>query len=127
MRNDSNEPVRSLAPRYYVDPAMFDLERDAVFARTWQFAGYASNVEQPGNYFSLTIAGAESEVIRRLAVQDRETMVEEDVRLVESVQRGMNSLGYSPGALVIDPSGHGVDSAHALHTLQGWIREAVGE
>lgn len=365
MRNVSNEPVRSLAAHYYVDPAMFDLERDAVFARTWQFAGHASNVEQPGNYFSFTIAGenlfcirgedgrlrtfynvcrhrghelvqgqgncrflvcpyhawtynldgrlrsarntenvsgfdreqiklnevrteelcgfvfvnldpdaesmdhwypnleeelreyvphvdslkplkwvevpetcnwkvsvenyaecyhcavshpvyaagvantqsydiqpqgyclrhtaesqaldkmsypidpnanehggdvstwylwpcfsfqvypgntlntyhwqpvdvdhvivwrgwftidgAESEVIRKLAVQDRETTVEEDLRLVESVQRGMNSRAYSPGPLVIDPSGRGVNSEHALHTLQGWIREALGE
>jgi len=127
MRNISNETVRSLAAHYYVDPAMFDLERDAVFARTWQFAGHASNLEQPGNYLSLTIDGAESEVIRKLAVQDRETTVEEDVRLVESVQRGMNSRAYSPGPLVIDPSGHGVNSEHALHTLQGWIREAVGE
>ncbi len=74
-----------------------------------------------------TIDGAESEVIRKLAVQDRETTVEEDVRLVESAQRGMNSRAYSPGPLVIDPSGHGVNSEHALHTLQGWIREAVGE
>ena len=74
-----------------------------------------------------TIDGADSEVIRKLAIQDRETTVEEDVRLVESVQRGMNSRGYSPGPLVIDSSARGVNSEHALHTLQGWIREAVGE
>jgi carnitine monooxygenase subunit len=74
-----------------------------------------------------TIDGAESEVIRRLAVQDRQTTVEEDVRLVDSVQRGMNSRGYSPGPLVVDSSGRGVNSEHALHTLQGWIRDAVGE
>ena len=72
-----------------------------------------------------TIDGADSEVIRKLAIQDRQTTVEEDVRLIESVQRGMNSRGYSAGPLVIDSSGRGVNSEHALHTLQGWIREAV--
>jgi phenylpropionate dioxygenase-like ring-hydroxylating dioxygenase large terminal subunit len=73
----------------------------------------------------LTENGEESDVIRRLAAQDRDTTVAEDVRLVESVQRGMRSRGYSPGPLVIDASGHGVNSEHALHTLQTWIRDAL--
>ena len=119
MRKVSNESVRSLAPNYYTDPTIFSQEQDSVFAKTWQFAGHVSSLEQPGNYFSFTIAGAGSEVIRKLAVQDRETTVEEDVHLVESVQRGMNSRAYSPGPLVIDPSGHSVNSEHALHTMQG--------
>ncbi len=52
-----------------------------------------------------TPEGAESDVIRGLAVQDRETTVEEDIRLVESVQRGgLHSKGYRPpGPLVLDP------------------------
>ena len=50
-----------------------------------------------------TIDGAESETIRNLAVQDRQTTVEEDIRLVESVQKGLNSRGYRPGPLVLDP------------------------
>lgn len=69
--------------------------------------------------------GEESDVIRRLAAQDRDTTVAEDVRLVESVQRGMRSRGYKPGPLVIDSRGRGVNSEHALYTLQGWIREAL--
>ncbi|MCP4821250.1 MAG: aromatic ring-hydroxylating dioxygenase subunit alpha, partial [Shimia sp.] len=50
-----------------------------------------------------TEGGAESEVIRKLAVQDRETTVAEDIVLVESVQRGLRSRGYVPGPLVLDP------------------------
>ena len=68
--------------------------------------------------------GAESDVIRALAVQDRATTVEEDIHLVESVQRGLNSKGYRPGPLVLDPK-CGVHSEHSVQTLQGWMREAV--
>lgn len=71
-----------------------------------------------------TKGGAESDVIRGLAVQDRQTTVEEDIRLVESVHRGLNSRGYRPGPLVIDP-GCGVNSEHSIRTLQQWMREAV--
>jgi len=68
--------------------------------------------------------GAESDVIRGLAVQDRETPVEEDIGLVESVQRGLQSRGYRPGPLVVDPCG-GVESEHSIRALQQWMREAV--
>ncbi len=73
-----------------------------------------------------TEAGAESEVIRALAMQDRATTVEEDIHLVESVQRGLNSKGYRPGPLVLDPQ-CGVNSEHSVQTLQQWMREAVDE
>ena len=71
-----------------------------------------------------TVDGADSEVIRGLAQQDRETTVEEDIHLVESVQRGMNSRGYKPGPLVLDPQ-FGVHSEHSVQTLQQWMREAI--
>ncbi len=70
------------------------------------------------------IDGEDTETPRRLAVQDRETTVEEDIRLVESVQRGMKSRGYRPGPLVVDPS-CGVNSEHSIQVLQQWMREAV--
>jgi phenylpropionate dioxygenase-like ring-hydroxylating dioxygenase large terminal subunit len=68
--------------------------------------------------------GHDSEVIRRLAQQDRATTVEEDIHLVESVQRGLSNRGYVPGPLVLDPS-CGVLSEHSIRTLQQWMREAV--
>jgi phenylpropionate dioxygenase-like ring-hydroxylating dioxygenase large terminal subunit len=71
-----------------------------------------------------TIDGAKSDVISKLAVQDRETTVEEDIHLVESVQRGLRSSGYRPGPLVIDPK-CGVNSEHSVERLQQWMREAV--
>ncbi len=71
-----------------------------------------------------TVGGEESDTIRQLAIQDRETTVEEDIHLVESVQRGLNSKGYRPGPLVVDPNS-GVNSEHSIKVLQGWMRQAV--
>ena len=72
-----------------------------------------------------TVDGAESDVIRKLAIQDRVTTVAEDIRIVEAVQRGLNNRGYRPGPLVIDPKG-GVNSEHSIRILQQWMREAAG-
>jgi len=69
-----------------------------------------------------SIDGAEDPVVRQLAIQDRETTVAEDINLVESVQRGLNSRGYVPGPLVVDPAG-GVRSEHSIRVLQQWMRE----
>ncbi|MBZ0123434.1 MAG: aromatic ring-hydroxylating dioxygenase subunit alpha [Roseovarius sp.] len=71
-----------------------------------------------------TPGGIDSDVIRRLAVQDRATTVEEDIKLVESVARGLKSRGYRPGPLVLDPA-CGLNSEHSIRTLQQWMREAV--
>lgn len=73
-----------------------------------------------------TVDGQESEVIRKLAIQDRATTVEEDIHIVESVQRGLKSRGYTPGPLVVDPS-CGVNSEHSIRVLQQWMREAVDD
>ena len=71
-----------------------------------------------------SVDGKEDAKIRQLAIQDRETTVEEDIHLVESVQRGLGSRGYRPGPLVIDPCG-GVNSEHPVMHLQRWMREAI--
>lgn len=70
-----------------------------------------------------TPGGWGDEAIRRLAVQDRTTTVEEDIRLVESVQKGMGSRGYRPGPLVLDPA-CGLNSEHSIARLQQWMRSA---
>jgi choline monooxygenase len=38
--------ARTLASEFYVDPAVFELSKERIFARTWQFAGRA---DDPGN------------------------------------------------------------------------------
>ncbi|MEO1313583.1 MAG: aromatic ring-hydroxylating dioxygenase subunit alpha [Pseudomonadota bacterium] len=68
--------------------------------------------------------GIEDPKIRALARQDRETTVAEDIKLVESVQRGLQSRGYRPGPLVVDPKG-GVNSEHPVMHLQRWFKDAI--
>ncbi len=72
-----------------------------------------------------TVDGGDAEIIDALAEQDRTTTVEEDVRIVNSVQRGLMSKGYEPGPLVVDPN-YGVNSEHSLVSLNTWIRDALG-
>ena len=73
-----------------------------------------------------SVGGHDDETVRRMAVQDRATTVAEDIRLVESVQSGLQSRGYVPGPLVVDPA-CGVNSEHSILHLHRWIREAVDD
>ena len=88
----------------------------------WRPRGPDRTVVWRGRY---TTGGANDEVVRRLAAQDRATTVEEDIHLVESVQRGLASPVYEAGPLVIDPTG-GVMSEHSITALHDWVREAHG-
>ena len=69
--------------------------------------------------------GVESDTLYRLAEQDLNTTVAEDVRLVESVQRGLESGGYRPGPLIVNPAG-GVNSEHSIRSLNDWLAHAMG-
>lgn len=87
----------------------------------WRPASVAGTRAYRGWY---GIDGEPSETITKLAEQDRDTTVAEDVALVNSVQRGLNSLGYRPGPLVIDPD-FGVNSEHSIRALHEWVLEAL--
>ena len=43
-----------------------------------------------------------------------------------SVQRGLESGGYRPAPLVINPA-RGVNSEHSIRALHEWLREAMSE
>ena len=47
----------SLAAKYYTDPEVFKLETNGLLARTWQFAGHASQLTETGDYFTFDMAG----------------------------------------------------------------------
>ena len=57
-------PVRALEARYYTDPAIYAIEMAGLLSRTWQFAGHASQIESPGDYFTFQIAGESLFAIR---------------------------------------------------------------
>lgn len=49
---------------WYTDPAFHDLDRDAIFARTWQGVGHLGQVRAPGDYFTCVVADSPVIVLR---------------------------------------------------------------
>ena len=47
----------TIPARWYLDPRMLEIERESIFARTWQPAGFASSVAEPGTFLTAEIAG----------------------------------------------------------------------
>ena len=62
---------------------------------------------------------AEREAIRYID----DVLQVEDINLVESVQRGMNTPAFSQGRIVHDPGGSG-KSEHAVHHFHGLVLDA---
>jgi phenylpropionate dioxygenase-like ring-hydroxylating dioxygenase large terminal subunit len=58
---------RTLPWSWYTDPAVLDLEQERIFARSWQYAGHAGQVAEPGS-FATTRVGRLPVVL----VRDRE-------------------------------------------------------
>jgi phenylpropionate dioxygenase-like ring-hydroxylating dioxygenase large terminal subunit len=54
----------NLEARYYVDPSIYDRERNELFARTWQLLGPVSQVAERGEYCAVEIAGHKVFAIR---------------------------------------------------------------
>ncbi len=65
---------------------------------------------------------AEQEAIRYID----EVLQVEDINLVESVQRGMNTPAFDQGRIVHDPNGSG-KSEHAVHHFHGLVLDAYQE
>jgi choline monooxygenase len=59
------ETGHTLPGFWYTDPAIFEQERRAIFNRAWQYAGHASRVSQPGDYFTTQIAGQTPVIVTR--------------------------------------------------------------
>ncbi|HZG35740.1 MAG TPA: aromatic ring-hydroxylating dioxygenase subunit alpha [Gaiellaceae bacterium] len=75
--------TRTTPWEWYSDPAVLRLERDRIFRRSWQYAGRAEQVAEPGSYFTCDAGGVPLVVVR-----DREG----DVRALLNVCRHRGSL-----------------------------------
>lgn len=58
------EEAFTILAEWYADPRMDDLERRAVFGRTWQLVGRAEQVAEPGQYITAEVAGEPIVVVR---------------------------------------------------------------
>ena len=50
--------------RVYIDPAVFELERERIFNRSWLFAGHESQVPDRGDFITTQLAGQTLIVVR---------------------------------------------------------------
>src|SRR5262249_35123572 len=60
-RLEASETVPS---RFYTDASILDLERDAVFGRTWQLIGRGDQLRAAGRYFTAHVGGEPILVVR---------------------------------------------------------------
>jgi choline monooxygenase len=58
------EEAWTIPAPWYVDERVTDLERRAVFSRTWQLVGRLDQLEQPGQYVTALLAGEPIVVVR---------------------------------------------------------------
>src|SRR4051812_21929663 len=54
----------ALEPRLYLEPEIVELERRAIFERTWQLAGHVSDLAGPGTYLTTTVGDQPVLVVR---------------------------------------------------------------
>lgn len=61
-----DDPARSytLPARYYTSPEIFKREAEAIFFKTWQYAGHAEGLREPGSYITVQILDQNIIVIR---------------------------------------------------------------
>jgi choline monooxygenase len=105
-----NMPMFSnLASHYYVDPALFERERQHIFRRHWQMLGPVSRLQRPGDYLSVDVAGW-----TLLALRGR-----------DDVLRGFHNVCRHRGARLL-PAGSG-NCAVLRCPYHNWVYDDHGE
>jgi choline monooxygenase len=64
---DANAPLpeaSTIPAPWYIDPRVAELERNAVFSKTWQMVGRVEQVEVRGQFFTANVAGEPIVVVR---------------------------------------------------------------
>src|SRR3546814_7041613 len=60
------DPSRSytLSARYYTSPEIHDREREAIFYRSWIYAGHVEELNEPGSFITVPVIDQNLAVIR---------------------------------------------------------------
>ncbi|MCA1816529.1 MAG: Rieske 2Fe-2S domain-containing protein [Acidobacteria bacterium] len=113
---------------WYFDPALLAREKEKIFARTWQLAGRADQVAEPGQFFTATVGdepvlvvrGADAK-LRALSnvCRHRAGPVAAEQGRCEQFRCGYHGWSYAlDGRLAATPEWNGVeDFDRAAHTL----------
>ncbi len=101
--------------RLYNDPVYLELERERVFAHSWQLVGCAEQLTAVGDYITAEV-GNDSIVIVRDADGLRglhDEIQDEDIEICEIVQRNLRSRVYDRGRY----SAKRENGVHHFHSL----------
>ena len=60
----ARKPGFALDRAFYADPAVYARDMERVFMREWLYAGHASQIPEPGDYFLFEVAGESVIVVR---------------------------------------------------------------
>jgi choline monooxygenase len=108
----------TLPAQLYLDPEVLEVERERIFARTWQLVGSAARVAEPGRYACAEVAGEPIVVVRDAeelrgfynVCLHRAGPVARGCGQRQSLQCGYHGWTYSlSGALVKTPEMEGVE------------------
>jgi choline monooxygenase len=64
LRIEPLERAETIPSSWYTDPEIYDLEKECVFAKTWQGVGHLGQVQRPGDFFLANIVGNPIIVVR---------------------------------------------------------------
>ncbi|MDA5194989.1 aromatic ring-hydroxylating oxygenase subunit alpha [Govanella unica] len=96
------EPER-VHRRLYTDPEIFNLEMRHIFHKAWNFVGHESQVREPGDFFTTTIAGQPVVMVRQPD---------------QSIQVLYNRCGHRGAIVVAEKSGKARNFNCLYH---GWV------
>lgn len=103
-------PVLPLVPaRRYSDPAMYELEREHVFGRSWLYVAHLDQLPQPGDF------------LRLVDVLGPIVLVRQDEG---GVRAYFNTCQHRGSALVLEPSGHA--GRRLTCPYHGWVYRLDG-
>ncbi len=91
LRISPLEQSETIPSSWYTDPRFHDFEKNAVFLRTWQYAGSEAQIPNAGDYILATVADNPLIIVRS----------QEGV-----VQAFYNVCRHRGGPLAIEPGGH---------------------
>ncbi len=94
---------------WYTDERIFELEKQSVFARSWQFAGRVDQIREPGDFVTTEIAGEPIVIVRG---NDR------------ALRGFFNVCRHHAAAVMTDVAGHASQMRCPYH---GWTYSLEGE
>ena len=85
----------TLPGHVYIDPAVYEAEKSAVFHKSWIFVGAANSLIEPGSYTTVRIAGQNIAVVRGAVQVGVESY---SLKQIERLTGFVRTEGISAGA-----------------------------